>query len=365
MKAVDGAVGALEEEAQACGVVRPDVSAMLAAPIPLTNRELVTPGQITAMMGDMYGDFPRTAGGFGDFNPQGAFDRLTSAPASETRALVSSINREASGTKIPASGWEDLTKGRPSGDLGYLDLATRNNSHFSGPSMVGTDNNMGTYDEFHSMALAAARAGELDRARALESSAMHYLTDRHAAGHSFEKRGVMNVARDNTLFGGFDLIQNAVVKSVHDSYNDEGVQVHDANGNSWPAFGDGSWEVEGNRENRARTARSVTASWGELADINACEMPNSSAAPTAFAAHGTVPQFDSALQVDAEERARDETLGGAAWHSGASALDVGTYKAGRWANENLVDPVLNLKDSVLGSGAWLDREIRKLYGATF
>lgn len=68
-----------------------------------------------------------------------------------------------------------------------LELADRNRSHFSKKDESGADNNMGAYASFHEMAMAAAKRGETDLARAYEASAMHFLTDRFAGGHQFDE----------------------------------------------------------------------------------------------------------------------------------------------------------------------------------
>jgi hypothetical protein len=206
---------------------------------------------------------------------------------------------------------------------------------------------------------------------------MHYLTDRHAAGHSFEKGGVLEAARDESWTARrSDKIANLMLKTVHDDYNESGIPVHDAAGESWTAYGDGHWNDAANRENRVRTATSVTTSWGELADINACEMPVEYSPFPDFAAHDTVPQWDPARQADAEARAREATPAGALWNvrgeapdmlgmwagQGADWLGEKADTAGSWFSDNVVDPVRSVPDRV---GDWFgsaEEDIAREYG---
>jgi hypothetical protein len=344
--AVDGALAELrgsrdpdlQRKAElASGLLDPSAS------IKLGNGLKVTPGEITALMGDFYGVF----GEDGQLDPQASFEQLWSGDAEEMERLLLLIRSESAGDEVMPHEWENAMEGRTdeaflytdpeTGEersyeqLGYLDLATRNDSHFSGPTMSGRDNNMGVYALLHEMALEEAQRqaqlppGErdLDRLRAMESASMHYLTDRHASGHTFEKQGVMEASGylDSSKWtwpGGalaLDAIQgsgataNLFVKSVHDDWNERGVGVKDAKGDTWTAHGDGHWADAGNAENRRRTAGSVVTSFAELQGVL-----DGGAAPDAqsYGAFDTVPQWSFGRQRKAEEEAADRTFAGVA-----------------------------------------------------
>lgn len=283
----------------------------------------------------------------GQLDPQASFEQLWSGDAEEMERLLLLIRSESAGDEVMPHEWENAMEGRTdeaflytdpeTGEersyeqLGYLDLATRNDSHFSGPTMSGRDNNMRVYALLHEMALEEAQRqaqlppGErdLDRLRAMESASMHYLTDRHASGHTFEKQGVMEASGylDSSKWtwpGGalaLDAIQgsgataNLFVKSVHDDWNERGVGVKDAKGDTWTAHGDGHWADAGNAENRRRTAGSVVTSFAELQGVL-----DGGAAPDAqsYGAFDTVPQWSFGRQRKAEEEAADRTFAGVA-----------------------------------------------------
>jgi hypothetical protein len=253
--------------------VDPAVAGLLDPERPITvgNGVQLSPGELTALMGDFYGAFDTDEQGKEHFNPQKSFQQLWNAPPEEMSKLVELVRRDAAGARgdlgaalVGEEEWEAATAGRKPDQKTYLELAEVNDSHFSAPTMEGVDNNMGVYSTFHQMALAeAAKGGEanVDMLRALESSSMHYLTDRHASGHSFEKAGVME-AGGWTETGG-----NLAAKIVHDDYNREGIDATNAQGATWHALGDTHWNDEANAENQRRTALSVHTSWGELAEV--------------------------------------------------------------------------------------------------
>lgn len=320
---------------------------LLGAKIKLGNKLEVTPGEITALMGDFYGVF----GEDGQLDPQASFEQLWNADPKEMQQLLSMIEREGRGEEIMPHEWEKVTEGRRSKKLrytdpqtgeqrshdqpGYLDLAKRNDSHFSSPLLSGNDNNMGVYAALHEMALQEAERQstlppeerDLNRLRAMESASMHYLTDRHAAGHTFEKQGVMEasgyqeepswwwpggaLALDS--ISGPGTTANLFVKSVHDDWNEEGVEVKDREGEAWTAHGDGHWADSGNAENRRRTSESVATSFAELQSVL-----DGGAAPdnTSYAAFHTVPQWSFRRQREAEEQAESSTFAGVAVEQG-------------------------------------------------
>lgn len=303
MDAVDAAAERLR--GNNTGSMNEDSLALMSQQILLENGVQVTPGQITAMMGDFYGVFDDE----GQFDPGASFKQLNNADPKEMRLLVDAINREAQGENIGTSEWQKITGNR------YLELARRNDSHFTGETMEGTNNNMGAYTALHQMALEAAQSGDTERAKALEASSMHYLTDRHAAGHAFVKEGVMEAS-------GYDnsTIANLFAKVVHDEYNEGGLTVSNAAGEEWRAFGDGHWTDGANAENRLRTATSVYSSYNELQQVMSGERGVGSF--ETYAAHGTVPQFSRENQDAAEQRARDLDLLDVGWDLKGEGIEM-------------------------------------------
>jgi len=299
---VDGAADRVAESRAASGQqVDNAVLGQMGEPVTLDNGVVATPGQITAMMGDHYGVFDDD----GNFDPESSFEQMSHADPRETRRLQQLIEREQEGGEVTTEDWMDATtRWRPEDQDSYLDLAARNESHFSAEEMEGTDNNMGTYSHFHQMALRAAAAGNHNQARAMEASAMHYLTDRHAAGHQFDRSdvGAAVEAGGPSPIRETETGQSLFVHVIHDEMNDNGVQVHDAAGASWTAMGDGHWSDESNAENRARTSESVYASYSELNAVMTGAAP-ADVTRDGLAAHNTVPQFDPEIEAAAERRA--------------------------------------------------------------
>ncbi len=302
--------------------------------IKLANRMMVTPGEITAMMGDLYGVFdPKT----GQFDPEASFKQMNNADPKEMTKLVQLIDDEAkTGKPGDASAFEKATRNRRDDaeghkGLSYLELAKKNNSHFSAPDAQGTDNNMGTYSVFHKMALDAAQKGDMETAKALEASGDHYLTDRFSAGHSFEKDGALKAS-------GYDptgVLANMAVKTAHDDMNNNGVTVKDGTGPSWRAYGDGHWGDPDNAPNREHTAAAVAGSWDELAQVRA---GNSSAADmekNGYSAFQKVPQFDPKNQERAEAVARNTSIPDILMNYGSTAPDALAGMA--WREEGKVE----------------------------
>jgi len=258
-------------------------SSHLGRTIRLGNGMEVTPGDITALMGDFYGRLDGES-----LLVEESMRDLNYGDATEMRALLNAFDRERAGEHIGTGEFEGITAGRR--DMSYLELAEVNSAHFSSADSTGTDNNMGAYQAFHERALESAAAGDRNQAYIYESMAMHYLTDRHAAGHSFDKRNIMNAVE-----GSGDLTGNMRVKGWHDLLNAGGAAATNAEGGSWTTYGDANWDASANAENRIRTAVSVATSWAELdavlADPAALETTRA-----ARGAHATVPAFNQANQ---------------------------------------------------------------------
>lgn len=356
----------------------------------------LTPGEITAMMGDFYGAFDEN----GDFNPGASFHQLMNADPEELAALKELIDREEEGEEISPGQWSNALAGRKgesfeytdpkTGEtktfeqLGYLDLATRNNSHFSAETMEGTNNNMGAYSVFHEMALEEAQRladnpecspeneEALNRLRALEACGMHYLTDRHASGHNFEKKGVMDASGYNErglaswdwpglawgldAYSGWGTTANLFVKAVHDEWNEGGLDVQSAQGDAWRAYGDGHWHDSQNHDNRDRTAASVGTSWAELGAVLNGAVSKETVDQEGYGAKDTVPAWNPQNQVAAEERAEERIFAGV-------AAEGGWGLAAPWVDEQvdnyIVDPYNDTLEA--GANAMLELERAMMY----
>lgn len=332
-RSVDQALGNLAPGTQ----IDPAVQAQLEAKIKLANGLEVSPGQITALMGDLYGKFDDK----GMLDPAASFKQLNNADPKEMNKLLGLLAREdKTGESASASEWEAATRKRRGGDDSYLELAQRNDSHFSAASNAGTDNNLGTYAAFHQMALEAAAKGDMNTARAMEASSMHYLTDRHSAGHNFDKSDVMDASgRDS---GG--ILANMAVKTAHDDLNEHGTTVANATGDTWKAYGDGHWEDEANKENRQRTAQSVYGSWNELNQAATGARSPASLEKAGYGAFGTAPQFDQQRQEGAEGMARNTTIPEMLWNYGKDLPGAALGKAERAFGTYIENPVSDAWD---------------------
>lgn len=259
--------------------------------INLANGLEVSPGEIAAMIGDLYARFSKDSAGKEHFDPAASFAEMNNADPKEMSQLTRLIDKEADTGKIAdSSEWESATRHRRGDDGSYLEIAKKNNSHFSAPTADGTDNNMGAYSSFHKMALEAAQKGDMEEARALEESGDHFLTDRFSAGHNFEKNGVMK-ASGHEADG---LLANMAVKTAHDDMNANGIQVHDADPTDpgWTAYGDGKFASDGNKENAKRTKDAVASSWCELADVHSGKESAANIEKDGFGVMRAVPQYD-------------------------------------------------------------------------
>lgn len=306
--AVDGAVALLPKE-----TVNPEVASNIQQPVTLGNGLTLTPGQVTALMGDFYGVVDEQ----GQVDPEASFDAIWNADPEEMQGLLNIVAVESPDNEIAASTWECATAGRESsGELTYMGLAERNDSHFSAPEMSGTDNNMGTYAALHAMALEKAAEGTpeaANQARAMEAAAMHYLTDRHSGGHTFEKGAMMEA----TAHDPRGKLANGHAKWTHDQMNASGVEVSRVGteqfpADTWRAYGDGRWHVAADDENRLRTAESVYTSYQELTQVLSGKASAEELAQTGYAALNTVPQWSNDRQTGVERGAElvDGLVGG-------------------------------------------------------
>lgn len=304
-------------EAQANGhakdvTVSDDVKRLMKHKLKLKNGLEVEPGDITAMMGDFYGAFDRDSHGREHFNCQKSFDEMQNGDPQEMARILQAIHRERDGvTKAIGEGGkpggfvptdpgelEKLTarrrtqtdaEGTTTG-YSFLDLAQRNINHFNTRSDTGADNNLGAYEEFHKMALAAAQAGDRETASALEASAEHFLTDRFAGGHQFDKQRVMDSAHKGALGG------NIVARILHNEHNEGGAAVQNAQGEHWTALGDGHWPEAANAENRYHTAKAVAGSYGELDTVLKGQRQSADVEQAGFQAKRAAPVWEQSQQ---------------------------------------------------------------------
>ena len=286
--------------------------------IRLRNGVEVSPGEITAMMGDFYGAFNKD----GTLNPAKSFDALNNADPKEMKRILDAVQKEKAdvdkaktaggGFKATDSGdFEAITRNRrPTTDadgvttgLSMLELAQKNDSHFSKKDESGTNNNMGAYREFHQMALDAAQRGDRDTARALEASAMHYLSDRFASGHLVDKEKTMDASGHEN-----GKLRNVVARIVHNDGNEHPASVQNENGQSWKAMGDEHWADSGNKENREHTSKAVYTSFSEIEQVLDGKKTAKQITKEGFRAHKEVPKFDDARQEGAESTARHLSL---------------------------------------------------------
>jgi hypothetical protein len=178
----------------------------------------LTYGEIVALVGDLYA----------------SFEDLTKAPLKEVMDLIPLIRSE----KTTTAEFQAATAGR------YGDLALKNVSHFSGvPTQknkdvwkkergVEIDSNMGVWREQHRAAIAYARQGLADLAWGTNAGADHFLSDAFSGGH-------IRTPRADLIGGGVTgKAKDVRSKVLHDLDSAYGVEVTNALGHKWLAFGD-------------------------------------------------------------------------------------------------------------------------------
>lgn len=311
--------------------VSDNVSHMMSDKIKLDNGLEVTPGEITAMMGDFYSSFSKGKDGKEHLDPSKSWDQLNSADPKEMQKILDAVRKEATDVKDVREGkkdkfeatdsgvFESITKNRRNdeGQYSFLELAQRNKSHFTTQDESGTDNNMGAYTAFHKMALEAAQRGDKEKARAIESCAQHYLTDRFSGGHQFDKQKIMDAAKSPNAE---DIKGNVVARIIHNEYDEHGVTVHDrdwkpgqADGNvnptvdqhEWKAKGDEHWADSDNKVNRKKSAQATVDSFAEIDAVLSGEKTIKQVEKDGFKARDTIPQYDGGRQESTESWARN------------------------------------------------------------
>lgn len=311
--------------------VSDNVTHMMSDKIKLGNGLEVTPGEITAMMGDFYSSFSKGKDWKEHLDPSKSWDQLNNADPKEMQKILDAVRKEATDVKEVREGkkdkfeatdsgvFESITKNRRNedGQHSFLELAQRNKSHFTTQDESGTDNNMGAYSAFHKMALEAAQRGDKEKARALESCAQHYLTDRFSGGHQFDKQKIMDAAGSPNAE---DIKGNVVARIIHNDYDEHGVTVHDkdwkpgqedgrgkptADQHEWKAKGDEHWADADNKVNRKKSAQATVDSFAEIDAVLNGEKTIKQVEKDGFKARDTIPQYDAGRQESTESWARN------------------------------------------------------------
>ena len=306
--AMDNAAKTLKDEGVA---VDPKVAAQMKKKVKLANGMVVDPGDVTAMMGDFYGAFDKGKDGKDHFNPEKSFEAMNGADPVEMKKILEKIHREYADVQKAKDGkgkfkatatseFDEITENRTvttdkdGTTTGYkfLELAKRNANHFNKEDSTGFDNNMGSYNELHRLAMKAASEGDENRARAMEASAQHFLTDRFSAGHQFDKDKIIEA-------GGGGLLGQGMSRFVHNHMNENGVPLKDANNDTWTGRGDEHWADKENKDNRLRTAKSTYESYADLqAVLSGQKTPEAATKDSKVA--GLVPQWDPTTEQYAE-----------------------------------------------------------------
>jgi hypothetical protein len=217
-----------------------------------------TPEQRRAMTdGLSYGEVVALSGDF-----YRGWDALNNASLWEVITLIPLIRGHATTTQL-----QEATGGR------YLALAAQNVEHFSNVA-VGT-RNVDVWRRMHTQAIAAARAGQVNTAWAINGMADHYLTDAFSGGH-------IRTPRDRLVGSATGNIES---KILHDLDNVYGVEVTNARGDKpWIAYGDERFFRPENASNRRIAQEAVRLSRQDIDDALA------GGAPATFAAEQLVPR---------------------------------------------------------------------------
>ena len=365
--AVDNAEKTLKEEGVA---VDTDVTAQMKKTITLGNGLEVSPGDITAMMGDFYGAFDKGKDGKDHFNPAKSFEAMNNADPEEMKQILARIKREKDDIEkakdgkgefkaTPTSEFDQVTENRKvttdkdgtTTGYNFLELAKRNANHFNKQDTTGFDNNMGSYDEFHRMALEAAAKGDENRARGLEASAQHFLTDRFSAGHQFDKDKIIEAGGGGT--GG-----QIMTRFVHNQLDKSGVKMTDGSGASWDGRGDEHWGDKENKENRKHAAQATYQSYSELEDVLSKKKKPEEALKGSKVS-GMVPQWSPDNEKRAEESAKmkgmDDPVAFAKFlkNEGGDMLDEKTHEFKKWAGDKWDGAKDWLGDKWQKASSWL------------
>lgn len=215
-------------------------------------REGLTYGEVVALSGDFYTDY----------------SHLNNAPLREIYDLLPSIRDGATTSEL-----QETTGGR------YLDLAAHNENHFT--NVTPGHSNLDTWRRMHVQAILAARNGDANMAWGMNATADHYLTDAFSGGH-------LRVERSELMTSTMGNIES---KILHDLDNNHGVDVTNARGDVWTAYGDENYNEPVNARNRELVQEAVRLSKQDIADALAQGTNYPEPSPeTHFAAEQLVPR---------------------------------------------------------------------------
>jgi hypothetical protein len=282
----------------------------------LPNGLALTYGQIVALGGDFYGipDQPVSEGTTAIDRIQrftNAFNSLAVLPAAnaEARLILGVMQKEIAAVKqaindgkqpheaYDALGdtlseeWNTITGGGsfvsalfPLGR--YLKLAANNADHFAEWALLA-------YIAGHTAALqqavAARNSGDeqsLERAYAMNAFADHYLTDLFSAGHLRVPRKQLAAVVTPSDLGSL------ITRFMHDEDSKFGLNVRNANGEQWRAYGDKRYFDAIDDANRVQVNQAVQASADE---IFAAYLSGIAPTPASFAALKKLPDLQATL----------------------------------------------------------------------
>ena len=280
----------------------------------LPNGLALTYGRVVALGGDFYGipDRPISEGASAVERVQrfsAAFNSLAVLPASkdEARQILAVMQKEIVAThqairdgKQPheaydalgdtlSEEWNRITGGgsvvSPMLPLGrYLKLAANNADHFGEWAKLA-------YIAGHSAALEQARLAHgsadtqpLELAYAMNAFADHYLTDLFSAGHLRVPRKQLAAVVTPSDLGSL------ITRFMHDEDSKFGLNVRNARGEQWHAYGDKRYFDTVDQRNRQQVQRAVQSSADE---IFACYQSGTPAAPASFAALQGLPDLQA------------------------------------------------------------------------
>jgi|GEM_PF-2359042 len=213
--------------------------------------EGLTYGEIIALSGDFYADF----------------NALNRAPLREIYDLIPLIRSGSTTTQLQAA-----TGGR------YLELAKVNESHFS--NVRPGHSNRDTWRNMHVSAIEVARQGNANMAWGINATADHFLTDAFSGGHIRTPRATL---MHSTL-------GNVKSKILHDLDNEYGVEVGNARGERWIAYGDDMLSDARNIQNRQLVVEAVQLSRQDISNALSQRMAYPSPdARTTFTAEQLIP----------------------------------------------------------------------------
>lgn len=278
--------------------------AAASTPLPLGRPDgrTQTYGEIVALGGDFYGPPPATPGDYpqsistpgADHGQlfQAAFGTLRNAPAAELNEIMTVIGQEQSRISEAKSAgqqpsaafealgdtlsykWNEITGGGPAsgGDKElllhpgrYINLASVNMDHFGEDAVT-------VYQVGHGLAVTKAShmhgapgtdpkvQEQLLLCYAWNAFADHFLTDLFSSGHlRTPRRSLYDISLTDARETGL------LARVMHNEDNVEGLQVTNARGESWTAYGDGmELDSPPSDENRRRAIAAVQASADEV-----------------------------------------------------------------------------------------------------